>query len=54
YTDMPDRIGTYTRECYINAATCLQKRAYDVMNGKATDMHEQMVRFYNKKFILRH
>ncbi|CAM4889502.1 unnamed protein product [Rotaria socialis] len=42
YTDMPDRIGTYTRECYINAATCLQKRAYDVMNGKATDMHEQM------------
>ncbi|CAF4467038.1 unnamed protein product, partial [Rotaria magnacalcarata] len=33
YTDMPDKIGTYTRECYINAATCLQKRAYDIMNG---------------------
>ncbi|CAF1992841.1 unnamed protein product [Rotaria magnacalcarata] len=42
YTDMPDKIGTYTRECYINAATCLQKRAYDIMNGMATDMHEQM------------
>ncbi len=34
---------TYSRQCYINVATCLQKRAYDTTNDTALDMHKKMV-----------
>lgn len=42
--EVPARITTYTRDSFTNAATCLQKRAYDEMNAKATHMHKQLVR----------
>jgi hypothetical protein len=41
---MPARLTTYTRECYINVATCLQKKAYDTTNEIAIDAHKQLVR----------
>ncbi|CAF1333578.1 unnamed protein product [Adineta steineri] len=40
--EIPTRLTTYTRECYINVATCLQKRAYDTTNDIAIDMHKQL------------
>ncbi|CAF4632843.1 unnamed protein product, partial [Rotaria sp. Silwood2] len=40
--EIPARIATYTRECYINVATCLEKRAYDTMNDIAFDIHKQL------------
>jgi hypothetical protein len=47
---MPARLTTYTRECYINVATSLQKRAYDTTNDIAIDMHKQLVRLFKKDF----
>ncbi|CAF5093499.1 unnamed protein product, partial [Rotaria sp. Silwood1] len=41
-TEISARITAYTRECYINVATCLQRRAYDTMNEIAFDMHKQL------------
>ncbi|CAF3836161.1 unnamed protein product [Rotaria sordida] len=40
--EIPAKIASYTRECYINVATCLQRRAYDTMNEMAYDMHKQL------------
>lgn len=47
--EIPNRIINDSRQCYINVATCLQKRAYDTTNDIALDMHKQMVRRYLKK-----
>ncbi|CAF2605251.1 unnamed protein product [Rotaria sp. Silwood2] len=41
-TELPNRLITYSRQCYINVATCLQKRAYDTINDIASDLHKQM------------
>ncbi|CAF0852401.1 unnamed protein product [Adineta ricciae] len=40
--ETPARLATYTRECYINVATCLQKRAYDTTNDMAVEMQKQL------------
>jgi len=40
--EFPIRLNNQTRQCYINVATCLQKRAYDVTNDIAADLHKQM------------
>ncbi|CAF3056472.1 unnamed protein product [Rotaria socialis] len=40
--DITNRLLTYSRQCYINVATCLQKRAYDTINDVAVEMHKQM------------
>ena len=47
--EIPTRLLTYSRQCYVNVGTCLQKRAYDTMNDIALDMHKQMV---NRSFML--
>lgn len=44
--EIPNKLLTYSRQCYVNVATCLQKRAYDTINDIASDMHKQMVRFF--------
>lgn len=43
HTEIPSRLTQHTRECYINVATALQKRAYDTTNEIAFDMHKQLV-----------
>lgn len=45
--EFPIRLNNQTRQCYINVATCLQKRAYDVTNDIAADLHKQMVRCHS-------
>jgi hypothetical protein len=44
HEEIPNRLVTYSRQCYMNVATCLQKRAYDTSNEMALDMHKQLVR----------
>ena len=49
HREMPERLKTCSRECYINVATCLQKRAYDITNDMALDMHKQLVRTHGSR-----
>ena len=42
--ETPARLATYTRECYVNVATCLQKRAYDTTNDMTVEMQKQLVK----------
>ncbi|CAF3341597.1 unnamed protein product [Rotaria sp. Silwood1] len=42
HNELPNRLMKYSRQCYINVATSLQKRAYDTINEIASDLHKQM------------
>lgn len=41
--EMSNRFVTSARQCFMNVATCLQKRAYDTTNDKAAETHKQLV-----------
>ena len=41
--EIPARLTTYSRECCINLAACLHKKAYENTNELAMDMHKQLV-----------
>ncbi|UJR27563.1 hypothetical protein I4U23_008845 [Adineta vaga] len=40
--EMSNRLMKYSRECYMNVTTCLQKRAYDTTNETISDMQKQI------------
>ncbi|CAF0976859.1 unnamed protein product [Rotaria sordida] len=42
HNEILNKLITSSRQCHINVATCLQKRAYDTINDIALDLHKQM------------
>ncbi|CAF0872120.1 unnamed protein product [Adineta steineri] len=40
--EIPNRFIAYSRQCYIDVATCLQKRAYDTTSDTVLDMQKQL------------
>ena len=51
---MSNRFVTSARQCFMNVATCLQKRAYDTTNDKAAEIHKQLVKNIRKLHFYQH